>query len=227
MFPDKSFEFEEVPLHLARHNLFVPDYTLPTDQVQEPHLWHSISLSRPLSPLTPISKPPQNLLQKPTIIKMTTPTTMPPRGHSSAPQFNPDIPRELQRYFKELEMLFTTAQIVNNKEKKKHACRYVDIDTADPWESIPEFDITRTFDKFKTAIFKLYPGSESERKWTIADMDKLVGEQLWMGILNVTDLGNYYQMFYSITKFLLTKNRILEAEQSRAFVREFQPDLWC
>jgi hypothetical protein len=37
---------------------------------------------------------------------------------------------------------------------------------------------TKTFDKFKSAIFKLYPGSESEHKWTIADMDKLVGEQL-------------------------------------------------
>jgi hypothetical protein len=47
---------------------------------------------------------------------------MPPRGHSSAPKFNPDIPRELQHYFKELEMLFTTAQIVNNEEKKTHAC---------------------------------------------------------------------------------------------------------
>jgi hypothetical protein len=76
------------------------------------------------------------------------------------------------------------------------------------------------------AIFKLYPGSKSERKWTIADIDKLVGEQLQMEILDVTDLGNYYQMFYSITKFLLTKNRISEAEQSRAFVRGFQPDLW-
>jgi hypothetical protein len=33
-------------------------------------------------------------------------------------------------------------------------------------------------------------------------------------------------MFYSITKFLFTKNRISEAEQSRVFVRGFQPDLW-
>jgi hypothetical protein len=62
---------------------------------------------------------------------MTTLTTMPPWGHSSAPKFNPDIPRELQHYFKELEMLFATTQIVNNEENKKHACWYVDIDTAD------------------------------------------------------------------------------------------------
>jgi hypothetical protein len=35
-----------------------------------------------------------------------------------------------------------------------------------------------------------------------------------MGILDVSDLGNYYQVFYIITWFLLTKNQISEAEQS-------------
>jgi hypothetical protein len=150
-----------------------------------------------------------------------------PQGHGSTPKFTPDVPRELQCYFKKLELLFGPAQIVDDAEKKKHTCRYVDIDTTDLWEAIPEFDSTKTFDDFKSAIFKLYPGSESEWKWTIADMDKLVGEQLWMGILNVSDLGNYYRVFYTITQFLLTKNHISEAEQSRAFIRGFQLDLWC
>jgi hypothetical protein len=158
---------------------------------------------------------------------MAAPSTMPPQGNGSAPKFTPDAPRELQRYFKELELLFGPAQIINDAEKKKHACRYIDIDTADLWEAIPEFDGTKTFNDFKSAIFKLYPSSESERKWTIADMDKLVGEQLRVGIPDVSDLRNYYQVFYTITQFLLTKNRISEAEQSRAFIRGFQPDLWC
>jgi hypothetical protein len=49
-------------------------------------------------------------------------------------------------------------------EKKKHACRYVNINTVDLWEAIPEFNIPRTFDEFKSAIFKLYPSSESKHK---------------------------------------------------------------
>jgi hypothetical protein len=57
-------------------------------------------------------------------------------------------------------------------------------------------------------------------------MNKLVGEQPQMGILNVPDLRNYYRVFYTITQFLLTKNRISEAEQSQAFTRGFQLDLW-
>jgi hypothetical protein len=85
---------------------------------------------------------------------------MPPRGHGSAPKFTPDVPRELQCYFKELELLFGPAQVVNDTEKKKHACRYIDINTVDLWEAIPEFDVTKTFNKFKSAIFKLYPGSD-------------------------------------------------------------------
>jgi hypothetical protein len=43
-----------------------------------------------------------------------------------------------------------------------------------------------------TLIANLSIYSESECKWTIADMDKLVGEQLWVGILDVSDLRNYY-----------------------------------
>jgi hypothetical protein len=33
--------------------------------------------------------------------------------------------------------------------------------------------------------------------------------------------------FYNITRFLITKNHISEAEQSRAFIRGFQPNLWA
>jgi hypothetical protein len=85
---------------------------------------------------------------------------MPPRGHSFAPKFTPDVPRELQRYFKELELLFGPAQVVDNTEKKKHTCRYIHINMADLWEAIPEFDVTKTFDEFKSAIFTLYLGSD-------------------------------------------------------------------
>jgi hypothetical protein len=57
-------------------------------------------------------------------------------------------------------------------------------------------------------------------------MDKVVGKQLRIGIFDVNNLGMYYQSFFNITHFLRTKNRISEAEQSRAFVHGFQPALW-
>ena len=69
-------------------------------------------------------------------------------------------------------------------EKKKHACRYVNVDTNELWESLPEFsNAATTYAGFATAIYALYPGSEEERKWTVADMDQLVGERSRLGIL--------------------------------------------
>jgi hypothetical protein len=151
---------------------------------------------------------------------------MPTCGHSTAPKFDPTQPRELRRYFDELDMLFAACSITDSDQMKRHACRYLDIDSAELWESVPEFATGISFNTFRTAIHKLYPGSENDRKWSILDMDKLVGEQLRVGIFDASDLGMYYRSFYNITQFLRTKNRISEAEQSRAFVRGFQPGLW-
>jgi hypothetical protein len=153
--------------------------------------------------------------------------TMPARGHATAPTFDPSQPRELRRYFNELEMLFQRCNITDSEEMKKHACRYVDIDTSELWESIPEYLPTVSFNNFRIAVHKLYPGSEDDRKWSIADMDKLVGEQLRIGIYDENALGLYFRSFYNITRFLHSKNRISDAEQSRAFVRGFQPALWA
>jgi hypothetical protein len=112
--------------------------------------------------------------------------------------------------------------------QKKHACHYVDIDTADLWESIAEFaDGNATYDAFVKAVHTLYPGSEEEHKWSVADMDKLVGEQSCLGILSLADLGEYFQQFYTITTFLQSKTCLSKSEQSRAFVHGFQPNLWA
>jgi hypothetical protein len=75
-------------------------------------------------------------------------------------------------------MLFGAAGVMDSDQMKTHACRYIDIDTTELWESLPEFAAGTSYNAFKTMIHKLYPGSENDHKWSIADMDKLVGEQL-------------------------------------------------
>ena len=57
-------------------------------------------------------------------------------------------------------------------------------------------------------------------------MDKLVGETSRVGILSLADLGKYHREFMAITTFLITKNHILPAEQSRMFAHGFPPELW-
>jgi hypothetical protein len=43
--------------------------------------------------------------------------TMPVRGHSTALKSSPTQPRELRRYFEELEVLFTRCQVMNDIKK--------------------------------------------------------------------------------------------------------------
>ncbi|KAF8237967.1 hypothetical protein L208DRAFT_1244671, partial [Tricholoma matsutake] len=129
-------------------------------------------------------------------------------------------------YFEELELLFPTCSVTESNLMKKHTCHYLDIDSSKLWESLPEYQPGTSFNEFRTAVHKLYPGSEDDRKWSISDMDKLVGEQLSVVIFDANNLGMYYRAFYNINHFLRAKNGILEAEQSRAYVRGFQPGLW-
>jgi hypothetical protein len=70
--------------------------------------------------------------------------SMPARGHATAPKFDPAFPRDLSRYFSDLDLLFATCGIQDDFDKKKQALRYVDIDTADLWELLPEHAAVRT-----------------------------------------------------------------------------------
>jgi hypothetical protein len=56
-------------------------------------------------------------------------------------------------------------------------------------------------------------------------MDKLIGEQLCLGTLTLAKLGTYHRSFFSITQYLIDKNRLSTSEQSRAFLRGFHSGL--
>ena len=105
--------------------------------------------------------------------------------------------------------------------------RFVDCNTAELWEILPEFaDATKSYQDFVDAVYKLYPGLDSKQHWSIADMDKLVGETSQVGILSLVDLGKYHREFIVITIFLIAKNWISTTEQSRTFICSFPPKLW-
>jgi len=160
---------------------------------------------------------------------MTSPIVpMPARGDRSAPRFDLRQPRELRRYFADLDFHFRRSHTTDDQERKRHTCYYVDFETAELWESLAEFgDHAKSFANFVQAIYKLYPGSEEERRWLVADLDKIVEERSRIGVCSLGDLGEYYRQFIAIATFLRNKGRVSEAEQSRAFARGFQCELWA
>lgn len=150
---------------------------------------------------------------------------MPPAGHSDAPTFDPDHPRSLRCYFSELNFLLQAAEITNDAAKKRQACRYVDLDTADLWELIPEYQPSHSFDDFKSAIVKLYPGAGDEPRHTLADLYYFVAKQQEVAITSSSDLAAYYRNIIAITSPLIARCRLSPREQSQAFLRGLQPPL--
>ena len=152
---------------------------------------------------------------------------MPTRGERGAPQFDPAKPHGLRRFFDDLRFQFARSGVVDEAEMKGHALRFIDCDTTELWEILPEFtDSTAPYRKFIDAVCLLYPGSDAEQRWLIVDMEKLVADTLRTGISSLADLGKYHRDFVSITTFLIAKNRLAAPEQSRTFARAFPSELW-
>ncbi len=152
---------------------------------------------------------------------------MPPRGDRTAPTFDPSKPRELKRFFSELQYNFDAANVTDDTEKKNHATRYVDFDVADIWESLDSFsDASQTYDNFRAAVFELYPAADDEYRYTTADLDFLITDRQRLDITSLTDLAEYHAHFLAITNFLISKHRLSQIEQQRAYIRGFPSALW-
>ena len=112
-------------------------------------------------------------------------------------------------------------------EMKGHALWFVNCNTTGLWEILPEFtNMTAPYQKFVNAVCQLYPGSDAEQCWLIANMEKLVADTLRRGISSLADLGKYHRDFIAITTFLIAKNHLAAPEQSHTFTRAFPLELW-
>ena len=77
---------------------------------------------------------------------MAAPFYMPACGERAAPTFDTSKPRELIRFFEELEYLFMRASLEEESEKKKHVLSYVEFDVKQIWKTFPEYsDPTKTY----------------------------------------------------------------------------------
>ena len=151
---------------------------------------------------------------------------MPARGEWSAPSFNKSKPRELVRFFKELERLFVRASVTSEEEKKEQVLRYVDFEVEEFWQTLPEYKSSlATYNDFKATILSHYPDASGDYTYSLCDLDSLIREQQQVGINNATDLANFHLQFHMITSWLIDKSHICHLEQRRAYIRAFPPHL--
>ena len=153
-----------------------------------------------------------------------TAVPMPIRGERAAPQFSSSKPREVGRYFEDLEYLMARADIKTDKEKKTQVLRYVDYETEQLWKTFSEYsDNNQTYEKLRDAILEHYPDSAGDFVYSLRDMDSLIGERQRIGVATSHELSEYHLQFKAITRWLINKQQLGDLEQRRAYTRAFQP----
>ena len=187
--PDHSL-LEEVPSDQAQHNIYPPLHSplfapskLPSPSYTVTKTKHSqLFMTPPLTPTQnsqlpnsyPILSNPQPIS---TTVTMATSYTMPMHNECTAPTFNSFKPRELSRYFKDLEQLMRRAAIASEEEKERQVLCYVDFNTEQIWKTFPTFiDNNKTYNDFKDAILVHHPDASGNFVYSIRDMDLLIGE---------------------------------------------------
>jgi len=147
---------------------------------------------------------------------------MPARGERAAPTFDKTKPRELIRFFEELEYLFSRTALEDESEKKKHVLRYVEFDVEQIWKTFSEYsDGNKTYTDFKNSILIHYPDASGDYVYSLRDMDLLVGERQRIGISTTTELTEFHLRFLSITTWLIEKAQLGVLEQQRNYLRAF------
>lgn len=134
----------------------------------------------------------QQILPQPVIVQpvstMATEKRMPLVHERHAPSFDPVKDRDLDRYFEDLEELFTHAGITSNERKKFYGQRYVKGDASKAWKAAEHYE-NGTYLNWKKEIYAYYPGAsaDAEDYYTRAGIEELVQQTKQRGFRTTGD----------------------------------------
>ncbi|KAG6852027.1 hypothetical protein C0991_003783, partial [Blastosporella zonata] len=103
-----------------------------------------------------------------------------------------------------LEFLFASCGVTKNAKKKALGICYMDYNTSEQWLSILEYQPYNasqpahpySYDKWKRAIISLYPGANAATKYSMADLDQIMGKAARTNIKTIGQFADYYRKFY-------------------------------
>ncbi|KAF9470608.1 hypothetical protein BDN70DRAFT_821139 [Pholiota conissans] len=146
------------------------------------------------------------------------PKSMPGRAHHSAPKFD-GTAALLGNFFEEFEQLADTCSLTN-KQKIEWVIRYAPVDDVELWKQTPNAK-TDDWARFKTEIYKLYPGSTGDRKYSVANLEMITEKNAAIPMETSSQYGEYYRAFCKIANFLKEKDRLTDREISGRFLQGF------
>ena len=82
---------------------------------------------------------------------------------------------------------------------------------------------TDNWDQFKKELFKLYPGSSGERKYSITNLQMLVEKQATVKIKDGEDFREYSRVFLTMATYLKKKKHLTDRKKSVHFLQGLNP----
>ncbi len=151
---------------------------------------------------------------------------LPCQREESAPVLDLSDPREIWRYFDDLDFLFAKHRISDPQEKKHAAVNYPSVAVERLWKTACTFgDPVRSYKDFKAEIIALYPEAIAAQEHTLVDFDRLVTDHARTPIRSEMELGEYYRDFLVVLRFLIAKDCISVQMQVHTFLASFEPHL--
>ena len=145
-------------------------------------------------------------------------TDLPQRGKRATPSFDGKN-EELNQYFSEIDALYTQHLVTDDQEKKNGATKYlVTLALERMWKSSDMLaDPNQSYNDFKAEMYRLYPGL-SNNIYPVHHLDALVGQSTQLGIKSSAKLGKFHLHFQAISKYLISKNQMSQAEETQSFL---------
>jgi hypothetical protein len=147
---------------------------------------------------------------------------MPLRGTPTAPKFNGN-PRELIRYFEDVEQLADAAAL-NDIQRIKATLCYIHRDDTETWETLPEVK-AGDFGKFCEAVKELYPGCKEDKSYIRDNLKNLVANQAKKMMHSQDDVGDYLRKFQRISTYLISNNHLADPDRDRMFLEGLHVDI--
>ncbi|TDL20503.1 hypothetical protein BD410DRAFT_704986, partial [Rickenella mellea] len=98
--------------------------------------------------------------------------------------------------------------------------KYVNTNDTDLWKALPERTAGIWLD-YRLAIESLYPGANSTRRYTNAELRAFVAERHLLRINTVDDLGDYHREFVRRATHLTAANRLSVADKDDLYFAGF------
>lgn len=149
--------------------------------------------------------------------------SLPIRGQSSAPKFDGE-PRQLTRYFQDLEAVFQAHAVNAVAERVRLAKHYAELSEEETFNSIDPAQLT-DWDNFKTAVIKEYPGADDDRRYALSDLESVVAKWGAKDFEDRDQVGEYYREFNRVAHFLIDKGRLSSQQRDKMFPNAFTGDL--